>query len=196
MYPYCHICWTAFSIDQTVLKLPDFNFTAGKLKKFHQGCADFWILNVPAFKTQVSRDVYVIWYSAVSQHVKDVMDKREIHRIVSQQPSSFVCTTPDCPFLCTFANKCGAYSRFRCPQCKVLQRIEQPIKVSSQDALQYKTGFRQCPTCNTVIEKSDGCPYMACAVCGTPFTFNTTVNKTDMSKDDKNAVSELFGLNQ
>ena len=190
--PMCYICWTP--IDSSIVNLPEIGSYSLKRIPLHKRCADYWIINSPSFKTLVGPDVYKLWYFSVSDKVKEIMDKREITRIISTEPS-FICTTPDCPFVCTFSTECNQYSRFRCPSCKILQRVKTD-QIQSQDALQYKTGFRQCPTCKTIIEKTEGCSNMSCSVCGTIFYFEQTVRNPELTKNDSFVLSELLGIEQ
>jgi len=102
------------------------------------------------------------------------------------------CPTPDCPFVFAWTQE---NPRFKCPvcikvwcllcrkeyhdgiSCKEYERLtdRKSLDLEFGTAVQY-AGFQLCPTCNTWVEKVDGCNLVVC-LCETTFCYNCGVEE-------------------
>ena len=159
----------------------------------HKKCAELWVKFVQT-KDDITYEQYIEWYNAVDKETKAIMEKRDINQYINKNTNNvFVCKTPDCPFWCELNNRPNC-KWLRCILCKKMQRIEKREYINDQDAFQTITGYRQCPTCRIIVEKTGGCPIMFCENCGTEFNFhNNPILQKPLTKKDHSDVINLLG---
>ena len=67
---------------------------------------------------------------------------------------------------------CGVCDTHFCESCQHKKTVEHVCEVGQVESVCYiKATSRPCPTCSTLISKTDGCDQMYCVVCDTPFSW-------------------------
>lgn len=112
--------------------------------------------------------------------IDDIFQKRtreireSISRILTQRTSSSVrpCPTNGCGGFIHTNSTCPVCHKAFCEECETTYLIDQPHECDPKlkESVAYiKIFSRRCPSCNTPVEKSEGCAQMLCTSCFTPF---------------------------
>ena len=96
---------------------------------------------------------------------------------------------------------CNACNLIFCDICDKEYMHNHQCKREDIDSVAFLKTIAQCPTCNTSIEKTEGCDYMTCLVCKTKFNLLTgeltgtgSYNvQFDRKKYKYNLITELNG---
>lgn len=152
------------------------------------------IQNVSRYITMI-QDEIVSWYKKVNSseitYEEWKKEKRDLRRTLrallnernqltaldhKEERKTFImrCTMEDCRGFLSVRYKCGLCSTQVCPQCHEVNIQDHTCNADTvATIIELKKTTKSCPSCQTLIYKTEGCDQMWCIQCHTAFSWKT-----------------------